>query len=380
MRTRRWARVAVVIALIGAMLCSVGCGDLIDLDRKALIVGVGLDAGASPGTMQVTVQYLKPSTGQGGGTSPMGGSTSGTDVTPVTLTATGVNVDDAIRKLRGETNRFLYMGNLGVIIIGRALARQGAMTALDFLLRDGEISEATELAVAPQTAVALLKSTTPTTTSGVALPLFRFLNSAERLYYPTAPNVLWRFLGAAEAHARATYAPLVVPSSQGSPFNVTGLALFRGDALAGELTGYQADVADWLVKAGGYPDALVRLSGEKTPSALRINRRRLKITGRGPSEVALALSFDVNIRESAGFVLDDRATAPLEQAAAAQMEQQIRGVLDVLQADGTDILGIADRVLARYPSLAQDAWPPLFQKMKLDLSVTVHIYEGGRHT
>jgi spore germination protein KC len=379
---RRWARATVAIALVGALVCAVGCGDMIDLDRKALVVGVGLDAGASPGTVQVTLQYLNPSSGGGGGGggSPTGGTLTGTNATPVTLTATGVNVADAIAKLRDETDRFLYFGNLGVIVIGQALARTGAAAPLDFFVRDGEISESTELAVAQGTASSLLKSSTPSEMNGVALPLFELLSRAERLSYPTSPNVLWRFLGAADGIGRGSYAPVIARSPQGAPFAITGMALFRGDALAGELPGYRAEVADWLVKRTGFPDAVVRLSGERTPSSLRITQRQLKIQVLRPGEVALALSFDTTIRESAGLVTDNRPLGPLEQAAAAQMQAQIREVLDVLQTNGTDVLGISDRVLARYPSLAQNPWPSLFQKLKIDLTVAVHIYEGGRQT
>jgi spore germination protein KC len=374
-------RKAVVAALLVGLLMTTGCGDLVDLDRKAIVVGVALDPGKSPGTVQVAIQYLAPTSGGGGGGSTMGaGSAAGTNANPVTLTATGANVDDAIRLLRDETSRFFYLGNLGIILIGEDLARQGIMAPLDYFLRDGEIAETTEIAVTQGPAVSVLRASNAETQEGTALPLFQLLTQAERVYFPVSPNVMWRVFSQMEGSARASFAPLVAPSQQGPAFDIAGLALLRQGRLAGMLTGYPADVADWLLKRAGYPDATVTLSGERTPSALRINRRSLKTTVLGSEEVGLALSFDTTVRESSGFVMDDRDVAPLEQAAAAQMQSQIRGVLNAMQADGTDVLGLADQVLARYPSLASEAWPTLFQRMRIDLSVAVHIYEGGRQT
>jgi Ger(x)C family germination protein len=376
---------AVMALLLAASLAAAGCADLLDLDRKAIIVGMGFDAGTSPGTVQVTVQYLVPAGGGGGGgggggTLLGGGADSGATVNPVTISATGVNVDDAIRRLRGETNLFFYLGNLGVAVLGQALARQDATAPLDYLLRNGETAEATQIVVAQGTAAALLRSTTPATSEGTALQMFRLLTQAESAYYPLAPNVLWRLVSTGEGPSRSGYAPIMAPSRQGPAFTAAGIALFRQGRMVGQLTDYQGDVADWLIKRAGFPDAIVNLGGAPRPSALRISRRTLSVRVLGPDEVALTLVFRTSIRESQGAILDDRDVAAWEQDAAEQMTRQIRQVLDVLQADGADVLDLADQVLARYPALARDGWPSLFQHLRIDLSVTVRLYEGGRLT
>jgi len=382
---RRPLRMAAVALVMVGVLALTGCADLLDLDRKALIIAMGLDAGPSPASVQVTVQYLVPAAGQGGGGGGGGsllggGTTSGASVSPVTISATGASVDDAVRRLRADTNLFFYLGNLGVVVLGQSLARQDVLAPLEYFVRNGEVAESAEVVVAQGTAAALLRSTNPSTSEGVGLPMFRMLTLAETVYYPVSPNVMWRFFSTSLGSARSGYAPLMAPSPQGPAFKVTGLALFRQGVLVGQLTDYQSDVADWLLKRTGFPDAIVTLGGATTPSALRISRRSLTIRVRGPSEVALGLDFSTSIRESPGFIMDDRDVTPLEQDAAAQMTQQIRGVLDVLQADGVDAMNLADRVVAAYPSLAQDGWPSLFQRLRIDLSVTVHIYEAGRLT
>lgn len=375
-------RAVLCLLMAAVLLLLAGCADLTDLDRKAIVLGLGLDVGPAPGTVQVTLQYAIPgSTGGGGGGTPGGGGgPSGISIRNITVTATGADVTDALRRLRAETDRFVYFGNLVVIVLGRDLAARGVTAPLDYLLRDGSVMESTQVVVAQGSAVDLLASRSTVAGQGVALPLYYFLTNAERTAYPTAPNVLWRFFSLLDGTGRGTYAPLLAPSKQGLPFDNVGIALIRQGRTAAELTGYRAAVADWLLKSGGYPDAIVRLAGSPEPDALRLTRRRLSIRVLGPDAVSIRLGFRAVIQEAPGLLIDGRDIAALDHDASVQMRYQVRQVLNEMQAAGTDALGISDNVLARYPALASEAWPRLFSRLRIDLSVQVSLHEGGRKT
>jgi spore germination protein KC len=373
--------VGLTALVLGVTMFASGCAELIDIDKKAVVVGVGVDAAAAPASYQVTIQYLISSGGGGGGGGNVlgGGAPSGSGNQAVTLTAPGRDVADAFRDLRGETDRYMYLGNVGDILIGEGLARRGVLAPLDFFLRAGEVAEATQVVVARGRAFDLLAQKSTTTMGGAAQPLFEFLHLAERAYFPTSPNVLWRFLASDYSRNRSAYAPIFATSTQGQPFKYVGTALFLHGRMVGEIDGYDAIPLDWLIKKNGYPNALVRLPGSGEPVALHVLQVYKRWQVLGPDDVALHLRLNTGVREGNGILLDDKDLAPLEHKAALQIRDQVRRVLDTLQRYGTDVLDLGDRVFARYPRAASD-WPATFSRMRLHLDVTVRIYEEGRKT
>lgn len=367
---RRLAALALCASLVLA-----GCGDLIDIDRRALVVGVGLDQ--APGGYQVTVEYPAPGSGGeggGGGGGLLGGGQSGGGMTPKVISASGRDVGLAVERIRPETSRFIYFGNLGVIAFGQALAAQGVLAPLDYFLRQGEVAEVVQLVVASGEAGTLLQTKG---SEGVGLPMFEYLRTAESAHEPTAPTPLWRFLAMTDSAADAAYLPVMAPSIQGQPFRSVGTALFRGGRMVAELTGVQGNALDWLVKHAGYPTAQVTLPGSTAPVTLRVAGVRRSWRVLSPERALLTVRLNTTISEGFGLVLDSRDVTAWQQAASEQLQLQIRQVLDVLQQDGVDILGLADQVHVRYPRATAD-WPLHFSGMRLDVAVAVSIHGAGR--
>lgn len=367
---------ALVAAGLSGCLLLAGCAELTDIDQKALVVGVALDSGSAPDTNVVGIQYLVPGQGQGGqGGAVLGGATSAQPGQGVTVCDQATSVGAALQDLRDETERLIYLGNLGVIAVGQALAQQDVVSALNYFLRDGQVAEATQLVVVQGRACAFLQNRTSATSSN-SLALYEYMSAAERATFPASPNVLWRFLSGLLSPAEASYAPLVGTSEQGAPFRVLGTAFFLRGRLVGQAQGYHAAGFDWLLKKSGYPDALVNLPGSSRPVSVHVRSVARRIRVLGPAHVALTMRFNTTVREG-GVTLDARDLGPLQASIGNQLQSQIRALLDQLQAQGTDVLGIGDRVLARYPGEAGD-WPAVFSHTKIDLRVQVRLYEGGR--
>lgn len=373
-RSRAWLAVA-----LAATTTLAGCGDLVDIDRRALVVAVGVDTATAGGPgYELTVEYPAPSGGGGGGGGGglLGGDQTGGSLQPKTISASGGNMGSALESIRPETSRFIYFGNLGVIAIGDTLAQKGVMAPLDYFLRQGEVAETVQVVVALGGAGPLLSAKAP---EGVGLPMFEFLRAAERVHEPTAPNPLWRFLAMSESVAQASYLPVMQPSTQGQAFSSLGSALFRNGRMVDEVPENQALVLDWLIKSTAFPYAVVSLPGSTDPVTLRVVGVRKSWRILGPNHAALAMRLSTTIAEGTGVVLDDRDVTDWQQSASRQLQLQIRQVLDTLRKDGTDILGLADRVHARYPDATVD-WPVAFSHMQIDLQVSVTINEGGRKT
>ena len=367
-------RLALALLIVLAVGLS-GCNQLVDVDHRALVLGVGLDANPAGTGYLVAVEYpvLPPVGGAGtGGTGQ--GQTGGGGMSFRTIEKSGANIGDAMLRFRMETDRVIYLGNLSVIAVGAQLAARGVLTPLDYFIRAGEVSESAQVVIAEPDAVALLNRPSP---NGVALPLFEYLRRSELVSAATAPDPLWRFLALSYSLADAAYAPLVQPSPQGQPFRVLGTALIVRGRMVGQLIGYQSAILDWLVKRGGYPEALISLPGATGTSTLRVTAVRKRLQVISPSAAVLHMHFETFVSEGAGLHLDDHAVLPFEQAATSQITTQIRGVLATLQADGTDVIGLAPYMHARYPDVTAD-WPKTFSHLHLGLDVTVSITGGAR--
>jgi hypothetical protein len=55
----------------------------------------------------------------------------------------------------------------------------------------------------------------------------------------------------------------------------------------------------------------------------------------------------------------------------------VRAVLDRLQAAGSDVLGLGERLRERDPAAVRD-WPRSLRRMRIELRVRVRIVPGGR--
>ena len=261
-----------------------------------------------------------------------------------------------------------------MIALGAPLAEKNVLVPLDYFIRSGEVSESAQIVVAQPTATDLLRPPAP---EGVALPLFQYLRRAQIIEVATAPDPMWRFLAQLHSPTQAAYAPLVEASSQGEPFKAEGTALFSRGRMVDTLTGYQASVLDWLIKREGFPTARVLLPGAKKMSTLHVVHVRKRLQVLSAQHAVIHLHFEVYLSEAPGLAVDDRPGGPFEQAAASQLTKQLRGVLDVLQRNGADVIGLAPYVHARYPGATAD-WPSAFSRLQLGLDVSVSLTGGGR--
>lgn len=370
-----------VRTVVAAVLCAAcllaGCADMQDINQRALVVGAAIDALPSPEAYNLTVQFQSPTSGsQGGGGMGGTGGSGGQSSECQSVAGAGSNIGSAVTQVRSRTDKFIYFGTLSVIVLGDQLASRGVFAPLDYFLGAGEVAEGTQLVVAQGQAAQLFQGPCPT--NGPAFRLFQYLLLAEHSSIPTADNPLWRFLASQFSRSQASWLPLVAPApSQSSPFDDLGDALFVAGRMVGQLHGYQGEVFDLLVKQGGFPYVLVSLPGLPTPATLQVRSVQRQISVQGPGAVTLSMTISTFFRESPDLRVDDRDVRALEQAAATQLQAQLRGVLNSLQSFGADVLGFSDYVHARYPQAVND-WPQQFRHLKIRLDVRVHIREGGR--
>ncbi|MBX6378434.1 MAG: hypothetical protein IRY95_07785, partial [Clostridia bacterium] len=238
-RDRRGRLRRVSLLLGGLALALSGCWSYRDIEDRAVPVAMGVDA--TPDGFRVAVQVALSGPAPGGATqgAPGGGAGAGKPVW--VLTARGSSLEGAFRNLQSRVPRELFWPHVRILVIGDRLARRGLAPVVEALARHPMFRLTTWMAVAPSPVDDLLSVRIPTGN----IPANALAN-LRRLNVSYAPNLkeVWRALEEPGIDpALPLYAAVRAPRggldlTAGRPaetVQVRGLALFRGDRLAGEL-------------------------------------------------------------------------------------------------------------------------------------------------
>ncbi len=112
-----------------------GCWNNRELDKLAIVAGLGIDKSEQPGEYKVSMQIVNP------GAITMGRkSGGGSKAMPVSVyTETGSTIFEAMRKTANSVPRQPFFAHTQMVIIGEELAREGFSHLFDFYERSREL-------------------------------------------------------------------------------------------------------------------------------------------------------------------------------------------------------------------------------------------------
>ena len=152
---KRRKKIVTLLILTLQMLFSSGCWDRIDLNKRAIVVGLGFDSSPREDKIRVSTQIVDPTnvktpqTSGGGGGQPFW-----------VATSEGTTVFEAIRLMTSVSSRKLFFPHNQVIIFGEDLAKKGIKDYLDMLMRDYEFRETNWIVIAKGKAQDMLATKT----------------------------------------------------------------------------------------------------------------------------------------------------------------------------------------------------------------------------
>jgi spore germination protein KC len=120
-----------IILLLLCMSLLSGCWDNKELNKVAVVMGVGIDK-TKDNQYKITAQVIKPSSKGDGGSTSGGGS----EIPTWSLSAKGKTTLDAIHNLNRISPRRLYFAHMQLLIIGEELAKSGVSDVLTWFQRD----------------------------------------------------------------------------------------------------------------------------------------------------------------------------------------------------------------------------------------------------
>jgi len=422
--TRRLAALlALILVLAPTAFLVGGCWDLRELDDWAFVGIMGLDKGAQPGWLRLSVLVQLPGfvSGVGGRVAPA----------LTRLTSEGPTLYDAHRRLEELTGNYLTYSHTQVVVIGEELAKEGLEALVDSFKRSRELHHTIIMAVADGvTAEEVLASARGDIDPFPAMYLSHLVAKTQAEYGESSRCLIHCFLLAEAAHGQEVVLALLKltekPASPspsrggtdsgggsaggksgggeagagaGTPepaapverrVEATGLALFRGLRLAVKITGEQA-LALNLVR-GQFDRGRVVVNGAATGGKdlsveLSHYEREVKLERNGPSiEVKLKVRLKglAEGASAAGVDLSPQGIGAIKDLVGSKLSEMMSGIISLAQTQvGGDVFDfqLHGRATFRtWPEWMAYDWDRAFREAKVSVEAEVTEIRPGLTT
>lgn len=365
----------VAVGLISLVLACAGCWDVEEINRRGIIVALGLDP-APDGKVLCSVQLpilecaMSPLTPGGKAEKPSH-----------VLSETAATPYSAIPALQTKTGRGLFLGQLRVIVLNAELARRGVRGIVDFLDRLPLIPPEAMIVITNRPAREVLEMEL----ASKRLPAVDVVSSATMPSGGDQAFVLrkWQFIRATRIRRIDAFVPVIIPDVVEGALSIRGLAVFRGDKLAGELSGEEARMFGLLSGLSRNGSVTVPLEGARVTLHDVTSNARVRVIGNADR---FAVTVDVRAK---GSVVEMTNAEPgmgtgelreIQDAAAKFVRQRMLQVIQRLQDLRSDALGLGEFVRAQRP----DIWRRIDWRREYpaaDILVSVHflVQEAGAY-
>lgn len=360
-----------------------GCWSAHELNRLAIVMGVGIDKSAGSDKMQMTVQIAKVSAIKSSGER-------GAGISPkafINLTNTGATIFDAVKGYSRMASRRLFFSHNQVIIFGNAAAGGGIEKYIDFFLRNREtrllvwvlVSKTsandifqmnTEFELSPSTQISALIKDQQKTSQIPAVDLRKF---ASRLMSKTS----------------APMAPMIeVSKDENRSIYLSDTAVFKKDRMVGQLNKSETRGVLWAVNeirngsiTIGLPETEERVTmeitnakGKMTPE---INGDKVKI------KIEIKEDGELGDQTDSKNLADPKAFEKLEKLSSEAIKREVLGAFKKSKELNADVFGFGDLIYQHYPKQwvsMEKNWDTIFQHITIDVSVEAKLRRTGRIT
>lgn len=381
----RWLSGFLAAAIIAGILT--GCWDLIEIQQRAFITGIGVDTvdgGPSPSDrFLITMEIPKlTSTAQGGGTQAGGGEGNQSQGFWL-LSGTGPTLFSAARDMATRSNLALFVGQTRVVVIGEEAARHGLRKIFDLFTREKEFTRKFRVLVARGKAVDLFKITPPTT-DVISTYIYEIMENSrktDRFIKQKFDKVLEDLMETGN-----TYVPRVTPGK--TDLKVAGSAIIKNWRMVGWL-GEQETAAVGLVLGkvqGGSVDVPAPSSKNEVISfeILDAKSKVVPIISGSRARFTVHISIRGRLAEFAavGSTAGVEMIHSVESAVAQQVRRTVEETIAKLQTQfNADILRFGWLVKKQCPRAWENIgnrWSEIFPEAEVNVQVDVRICDAGR--
>lgn len=384
-------RKMLVVALLVLSLILGGCWDMIDVEKKAYVMGLVIQSSTGTPLTQsspalkpedkedyyLTLQVILPKNlagKEGGG---------GGDQKPVwVLSGTGKTIFEVMRGIVNRTESPLGLSHLRVIILSEEIARGGITEVMDFFARRFEVGFQSAILVVPSGEADNILQVQPKIENIGSIYLFNQMEQATKFGKSVSVKLGNLYMNLREGTNFVL--PRVVPGKD--ELQVAGGTVFKQDRMVGwlgesDLRGYlwvTDQMQNGMMTVGPFsypPDPNVIFTYEITEAKRKIRPH----VSDGKVSFTVNISTEGTIGEVRGnYYTNPMINAAMEKEVTKAIKEQIEHAILRMQEMGVDIFGFESELKKRYPMVAEKLnWDEEFPNAEVAVNVKVFIRRTG---
>ncbi|WP_160725917.1 Ger(x)C family spore germination protein [Bacillus sp. USDA818B3_A] len=381
-----------------------GCWDAQEIEQRATVLAIGIDKASTEDENQqseggithidkstsepreelikVTAQIAVP------GRIPLGptqGQSSHNSVTIVQVV--GHTIQDAMLNLQQQVAYETFLGHLRIIVLNEKIAKKGTQRFNDFLRRNPQIRRTASLAVSKEPASDYMKLV-PELQRVPSLYLADMVDNLSALgrFPPSFIGLFWTILS---SKGQDPYLPYLTIKDNKS-IQLSGLAYFRGDRMAGKTTPLEIGffMAIRGVGQGGY-SAFIKVPGKDDFVLVRAISRKTKVKVQlkdGKPHVVIKVRYESEIEEKTSkgiYVNNSTIIGKIQDEASKDVASSLKKLIAKTQKAESDIYGFGEHVRAEYPKYwakeikTKEKWNTVYKELTYDVHVDSRIHRVG---
>lgn len=400
----RMAFIRLSISLLTIAILLSGCWDRLELEDRAVILGVAIDK-LAPGMsgdendvthlnesnpaknqdeIRVTVQIALPGRiplGPGEG----GGGKSGSTNPLWIIGVSGHTIDDALMNLQQQVSSRLFFGHLRVIVISEELARDGIANINDYFRRNPEVRRMAWMMVSNGKAEKIIRAQPPLERVPTVYLISMLDNAVKMGKYPQ--EFVGRFWSNVSKIGEEGVLPYVKIKKE-EVVELAGIAMFNGDRMVGSTK--PLEIAAYMgikgLNPGGYR-GVIPFKG--TAITIYVTHRTSKVRFRirdGQPEFDIRIRHEANIEEKTNENIDlnnERVLHEIEQADSEWSKRLHESLIAKTQQLGADIFGFGELVRAKQPAYwdqnirTAERWQIMYKQIPIHVDVKIMIRRVG---
>lgn len=372
---------AALFLLTLQLLFTTGCWDRVDLNNRAIVVGLGIDSSPYEDKILVSAQIIDPTnvkapqTAGGGGAEPFW-----------IASSEGRSVFEAIRTTAHVSSRKLFLPHNQVIIFGEDLAQEGLKGHLDMLMRDYEFRETNWILVSEGKAQDILA--TKTRISSIPAFFIRDLIT-ERIYNSQVAAINMKDLARKiMSKSTAPIASLIHVEDKGGEkiLKLSYTAVFDHDLkMVGRLNDRESRGLLWVLGEVKTGIIVVTNPNGTCNYSLEILGAKSKIIPEfkgGKPLITVRIQETSNVGEIS--CPEDLSKPEVWRLMASLQNEAIRGEVEAALAKAqelkADVFGFGEAFHQKHPRLWKDmesSWQEIFPSLEVNIIVESMVKKPG---
>lgn len=363
------------LLVICLMLPLAGCWNYRGLNEMAIVAGMAVDSVDGQYLITFEVMDMQRSTKTEGPSSEL-------------VFSKGPSIFEAIRNSKRQLASKLYFGNMQIIIISSKIAEEnGINSLLDFILRDAEMRETTEMVVSREETARELLMGSKKDTGAVSYDMIRIIREDLNVTGSVPSAQIYRIYNKLKTPGVDVALPAFYvaeePGTGKKHIETYGSAVFRKDKLAGFLSAEETKVL--LMANNALKGGLVTVYMPSiTPNNITLELKNVDSDMRyEATDQKINVTLETNIQAYLGefphnnskedIVVIDPVTAATEK----MLQNQIQDVIKKLQTQyQSDVLGIGSLIYRKNLSLWRQIsgqWDEMYRTVPVEVTVKLHI-------